>query len=680
VRSTAFAPDGQTLATGGEDNVIRIWDLQAKSAARELRGHASHVRDCAYSSDGQWLLSAGRDEVIKLWQPNESAEQIVFSDGLSGDAILAARFSRDGSQLVTASRDRTASLWDVADRKLVRRFAEGHEFLASSAVFFADGSRLATGAGDGTVLVWDVATGAQLHKLEATGYTAALAVSPDGRLIVTGSDGNEARVWNGTTGELVSSLPGHEGPLTAARFSSNGRWLATGDDRGRGCLWKFDSERRAWSRVSWLDGHSRAITAISFAEGDSVVVTASGDNTVGQWDVATGQEIRDRVLKHPDWVSELDVSNDGTQVLTSCDDGKVRLWSLSDARLLSTIEPSLDVPSHKKVVYTGVDLAPDGRRALITCSATGQVFLWDVTENQSLSDGAWLDFAGQGLVWGARFTPSGDDVLTIGGNDARLWDGDSRDLMLRFSPHGAVADVDVSPDGRLLVTGSWDRSAKIWDVTSGAALRKLDNVHDGYVNSVQFSPDGGLVLTASDDGTARLWDVASGKSVEPVFRGHDGRIRQARFSSDGAQVLTCGNDKTARIWDAISGQEMRSLIGHEWAVLCGAFSSDGKRVITGGEDNTAIIWDSTTGETLLKLAGHTDRVTAVAFSPDGTRALTGSQDSLLKVWDAHTGKEILTLSGHQEEITSVGFSPDGRSVVSSSRDGTALVWPAASWK
>jgi WD40 repeat protein len=442
-------------------------------------------------------------------------------------------------------------------------------------------------------------------------------------------------------------------------------------------LWQRDPQSGEWTAVHWFEGHSRIITSLAFADDNRVLVSASGDNTCGQWDVATGQELRDRILKHPEWVAEMDVSDDGTQVITSCDDGKIRVWSLADAKLLATIEPS-----DKQVVYTSVDLSPDGRLALATCSATGEVYLWDVAANRNAEpEGAWLDFAGQGgLVWAARFTPQGDQVLTIGGNDARLWDTSTREQVVRFSPHGAVADVDLSPDGSLLVTGSWDQSAKLWDAATGAAVRKLDGVHKGYINSVQFSPDGTLVLTASDDGTARLWDAASGKPTDQTFSGHQGRVRQARFNTDGSKIVTSSNDKTARVWNAESGAEELVLQGHDWAVLCGQFSLDGKRIITGGEDNIAIIWDATTGEILLKLAGHTDSVTAAALSPDGTRALTGSQDNTVKLWDAHTGKEILTLTGHNEEVTSVSFSPDGQDVLSSSRDGQTILWPSRDWK
>ena len=123
-----------------------------------------------------------------------------------------------------------------------------------------------------------------------------------------------------------------------------------------------------------------------------------------------------------------------------------------------------------------------------------------------------LDFnKSGGEVWAAMFAPNRPHLLTIGGNDAEMWDVDSRRPVIRYSPHGAVASAAVSPDGKLVATGSWDHSAKIWDAATGHAVRKLEGGHAGYINSVEFSPDGKELLTASDDGTARLWDVASGK-------------------------------------------------------------------------------------------------------------------------------------------------------------------------
>ncbi|NOZ39932.1 MAG: protein kinase [Planctomycetes bacterium] len=685
VRTLAFSPDGSQLVSGGQDNVLRIWDLAANRQRTVLRGHASHVRDCVFSPDGQLLLSAGRDQQIKLWQPSSYAESLVLGADektKQADAVLAARFSRDGKFIVTANRDRTATLWDAQTQSPLQRFAEGHEFLASSAVFTADGSRLATGAGDGTARIWDVATGTEILQLEGTGRTASLAVSPDGKWIATGSPGNNAIVWNAQTGEQTAVLTGHEAAVTSLGFSPDGQMLATGDDLGRCRLWDLQTGSDEWIGSHWLRGHSRSITALAFVEQGRRLLTASGDNTCGQWDVASGRELTERVLRHPDWVTDMAVSQDGTRALTSCDDGKLRLWSLAEAQVLREIDATGDV------VFTSVDLSPDGSRALAATAANGTVQMWNLETGDEIhsasptnDEAAWMEFGDRaGILWAAKFAPRGNQVLTIGGNDARLWDVATRESVVRFSPHGAVAAADISPNEKLLVTGSWDRSAKIWDIATGKAVRKLDGLHQGYVNSVEFSPDGQTILTGSDDGTARLWDVATGRPSETIFRGHDSRIRQATFSSDGGQVLTTANDKTARIWDRQTGEPLQTLVGHEWAVLCGEFSRDGRRIITGSEDNTALIWNASTGKPLLKLAGHTDSITSVAFSPDGRRAMTASQDNTAKLWDAETGKEILTLTGHHQELTSVSFSPNGNTVLTSGRDGATILWPAVDWR
>ncbi len=681
VRALAFSPDGKQLVSGGQDNVLRVWDLAADEQRVVLRGHASHVRDCVFSPDGKTLLSAGRDQHIKLWQPDTYGETFVLGADAhtkQTDAVLAARFSRDGKQIVTANRDRTATLWNAQSQTQVRFFAEGHEFLASSSVFFADGARLATGGGDGTVRIWDVATGTEILQLEGTGRTATLAVSTDGQWIATGSAGNNVIVWNAQTGEQATILTGHEATVTALGFSPNGLMLATGDDLGRCRLWNYQANSDEWTGSHWLLGHSRSITALTFVQQGKRLVTASGDNTCGQWDVTTGQELTELVLTHPDWITDMAASADGTRALTSCDDGKLRLWSLANAQVLREIEAVGDA------VFTSVDLSQDGSRALAATAAHSTVQMWNMeTGNEILSDGetAWMEFGDRaGILWAAQFDPQGERVLTIGGNDARLWDVSTREPVVRFSPHGAVAAADISPNGKLLVTGSWDQSAKIWDLASGKAVRKLDGIHKGYVNSVDFSPDGQSILTASDDGTARLWDVATGDPLETIFRGHGSRIRHSCFSSDGLRVLTTANDKTGRIWDRQTGKTLQTLAGHQWAVLCGEFSRDGKRVITGSEDNTALIWNASTGEPLLKLSGHTDSITSVAFSPDGRRAMTASQDNTAKLWDAETGKEILTLTGHNQELTSVSFSPDGETVLTSGRDGATILWPAIDWQ
>jgi WD40 repeat protein/serine/threonine protein kinase len=682
VRSLAFAPDGRTLASGGQDNVIVVWDLSAGEPLIQLRGHASHVRSLAFSPDGQQLLSGGRDAQVKLWRPASYAEEraLVAGDEDSRDAILSARFSADGSQIVTAGRDRTASVWNATSLQRTEHLAEGHDFLASSAHFFADGSRLATGAGDGTVRLWDVATGAENLRLDDTGRTAALGVSDDGSLIATGGVDGEAVVWDANSGDRLATLIGHRGDVSALAFAPGGMLLVTGDERGDCRLWRRDPETNQWQGGAWLRGHSRSITGMAFVDDGARLITASGDNTCGQWDVAAGREILPGVLKHPDWVSALAVSHDGRLALTACDDGKLRLWSLADAKVVRTIDSPTREPAD---AVTSIDLSADGQLALSASAADEAVRLWNLADGTEISpdeNAPWLDLKSKGgLVWAAKFAPKDRGVLVIGGNDARIYDLDSRQLKVRFSPHGVVASADLSPDGKHVATGSWDRTAKIWDRATGKVRVKIEAIHDGFVNSVRFSPDGEKLLTASDDGTARLWNAADGSPLEPVFGDGTARIRQATFSPDGQRVLAALNDKTAKVYDAANGQLLLTLAGHEWAVRSADYSDDGTSIITGSDDNTAIVWDAASGGHRQTLSGHTGAITSVALSADGGRAITGSEDNSVKLWDAATGKELLTLAGHGEEVTSVSFSPDGSQILTSGRDGRTLLWPTLPW-
>lgn len=680
-----YSPNGRLIAIAGHDNVVNIWDWQSATLIKSLRGHGGRVRCCRFSPDGQFVLSGSHDGQAKVWSLEGYQEVRVLKGRLlqgHADAVLSARFSRSGDQVVTASRDRTAKIWDANRGEPLCELSEGHEFLASSAVFFADGRRMLTAAGDNTVRLWDVAGGAELLCLEGTGRDGALALSHNERWILTGSTDGSAQLFE-ISGKVLQRLaPGGgaaaAGAVTAVAFAPNDDLLLIGDAHGRCQVWAREGENGPWTRRFLRQNHSRRIAAAAFLPGGRRALTASLDNTVAQWDLETGEEITTGVLKHPGPVTSMAVLPDGKQALTTCDDGRLRLWNLDKAAVVGEMAGGDKALHH-------VAVSCDGNRALTTNTVDRIVRLWDLQARREIAHpgrpgAAMLDFSiVGGLVWNAVFTPDGARILSVGGNDARIWEiGSDRELM-SFSPHGAVAWAEFSPDGRLVVTASWDNSAKIWDAKTGQSVRKLSGGHTRYINSATFAPDGKTILTAGDDRTARFWDVQSGRLMPKSLVGHTDRIRRAVFSPSGRRVLTVSDDKTARIWDADSSQAVRVLAGHEWAVLDGVFSHDDKFVITGSEDNRAHLWNAETGELIRKFEGHAAAVTSVAFSPDGLRILTGSRDHTAKLWDTQTGKELLSLRGHDQEVTSVSFSPSGRYALSSSRDGTAIIYLAAEW-
>jgi WD40 repeat protein len=275
------------------------------------------------------------------------------------------------------------------------------------------------------------------------------------------------------------------------------------------------------------------------------------------------------------------------------------------------------------------------------------------------------------------FSPDGRLVLTgSDDNTARLWEAPAGKPVATLSGGGGVTAVAFSPDGRLVLTGSvW--TARLWKTATGKPVATLSGPN--RVTAVAFSPDGRLVLTGSSDKTARLWRAADGKPVA-TLAGDTGSVSALAFSPDGTLVLTTSGDNTARLWETATGKPVATLSGHTARVTAVAFSPDGRLVMTGSWDNTARLWEAATGKPVVTLAGHTDSVFRVAFSSHGRLVLTGSDDNTARLWETATGKPVATLSGHSRFVRAVAFSPDGRLVLTGSWDNTARLWEAATGK
>ncbi|KAF5337789.1 hypothetical protein D9758_016297 [Tetrapyrgos nigripes] len=237
---------------------------------------------------------------------------------------------------------------------------------------------------------------------------------------------------------------------------------------------------------------------------------------------------------------------------------------------------------------------------------------------------------------------------------------------------GSINCIALSADGQQVVSGSDDKTIRIWNVETGEEEKKLEG-HSRLVRSVAFSADGQRVVSGSEDKTIRIWNVETGEE-EKKLEGHSHWVTSVAFSADGQRVVSGSSDKTIRIWNVETGEEEKKLEGHSHWVTSVAFSADGQRVVSGSSDKTIRIWNVETGEEEKKLEGHSDWVTSVAFSADGQRVVFGSSDKTIRIWNVGTGEEEKKLEGHSHWVTSVAFSADGQRVVSGSSDKTIRIW------
>ena len=640
---------------------------------------------------------------------------VVLVVGFASAAFLAARANQEtaterdaalSGQLVTESEDlglndpilakqESLAAWQIDPSNQAARYAmltaatlPGTGILKSDGSFVdavaysPDGKILATGSGDGIVRLWDVATqrqiGDPLGTFSYARWIYSVAFSPDGKIVAAAGKDGVVRLWDVATHHLIGTpFSGDVSAIYSIAFSPHGDLLAAGHSDGTVQFWAVPSGQQIGSPL-----HAGTVHSVAFSPDGTMLATGGYDSanhgTVQLWDVNSRQPIGAPIEKNilTSIVNILTVfsvafSPDGKTLAAGEGDGTVLLLNVTTRKETGSVfaENSSEIPS--------LAFSPDGN-FLAGGNDQGMAQLWDVATVQRIGIPLMTD---NRAVDSVAFSPDGTTLAT-GSSDgtARLWDVKLDDN----DPIGSVSSgtrpahsVTFSPDGKTLAVGNYDDMARLWNVATQHPLGHPLVGDRASVMAVAFSPDGKTLATASYDGMVRLWDVATGRQIGATLASHVGALWSMAFSPDGKSLAIGNGNTTVQLWDVATDQQFGTL-RTTGAVYSVAYSPDGKTLATGSYDGTAQLWDVATRRQIGAFSTGQDwSVFSVAFSPDGKTLATGNTDDTARLWDVATHRQIADLSGATGWVSSVTFSPDGQTLAAGSYDGTVRLWDVA---
>ncbi|WP_238006806.1 protein kinase [Dactylosporangium sp. AC04546] len=661
------APGPRTALTGSHDTKVRLWDVRTGRCRRTFEGHTGIVLAVGISPKGRFGVSADEDDTIRVWDLTGGRPPRALDTPPHDRKQLldcAVRVSDDGRFVLWAG-DGLVALWDLGTgrRTVLHRGSFG------AAIELTGDGRLALFADSSRIRVWspEKLRGSQTGDAAEPQSVTALCVSADWRTVVTSAahDGT-IRVWDLMAGKCVRTLTGHTAAVHALALSADGRSLMSGSEDSTVRWW--DAETGSCRRTLRGPADYIEVHAVVLDEPARSGLSVSADNLVRQWTMPGGYQAAPQ-LSRPRPHGELHRLR--AQVEAQVDEAEQALAAGDRPRALDLLTRVRSTPGYERaprVLTAWRALAGSTTRTGLRAAwptrtlTTGPVYAADISRDGRLA-----------------VTAGSDSTIRVwelgGGSCLRVIDTTVRD-------HPASA-VSLSADGRQILAGCGDHTVRLWDVASGECLQELTgNAHNAH--SLRFAPGGGHALVGAWGGAVQLWNLATGEPRWTVDAHTERRHGSSAGVTDvwadpaGRLVASAGHDGAVRLADLGSGRELRTIAAHRGVITSMSLSPDGRFALTsGGYGDRAIrLWDVATGERVREFDSHwRHEPNTIRFTTDGRFAVSSGWDATVRVWDVGTGTCLQILEGHRKGVGGVAVSAAGHTVLSwDIGDATARLW------
>jgi WD40 repeat protein len=362
---------------------------------------------------------------------------------------------------------------------------------------------------------------------------ASMDYSRDGRLIIS-AGGVSLKLWDAETGREIKTFAGVTDVIYSVVFSPDAKYVLTGCGNHLTKLWDVTTGKEIRSfRGPTKDD---LIDSVAFSPDGLSFLTGGSDKTIRLWNVATGRQIR-TFTGHTAWVNSVNFSPDGKYALSGSWDGTLKLWNILTGAEIRTFFKENKLTYENRTVGESVTVREHG-------TSSGN--------------------RGRGSTSKATSTTNSNAGIPAGA--IRMGDKLGLGIISNFASR--VSSVAFSPDGRYALSGSWDSTLTLWDISSGKEIRTFRG-HTGRVNSVAFSPDGSHIVSAARDNLVKLWDTTTGQELR-TFRGHAGEVNAIIFSNKPDIYISGGSDGSMRFWSGNTGEELIKFVGlndGEWIIV-----------------------------------------------------------------------------------------------------------------